>query len=51
MAEESGPRTTPTGVKDVRAQDFITAFAAYLKQTNKARARQRLEPGAAWWRP
>ena len=34
MADE-GPRG-PTSVKDVPADKFIEAFAAYLKQTNKA---------------
>jgi ribosomal protein S19E (S16A) len=27
----------PRSVKEVSAEDFITAFSAYLKQTNKVR--------------
>ncbi|KAL4430160.1 hypothetical protein ABPG77_004942 [Micractinium sp. CCAP 211/92] len=38
MAED-GPRN-PTAVKDVPADAFITAFAAYLKQTNKVQLPQ-----------
>lgn len=36
----------PKSVKDVPAEKFITAFAAYLKQTNKVR-----RPGRRWRAP